>query len=71
MAEFGPLLEITNLYRDMARANTQLVEELAIMVTNCARMELDNIPSRMVLDILENHTKRVEAINNKLVEIMK
>lgn len=60
--------EVIKIYRDMNKGYNGLVCDLANLVTMAATESFDNIPSRLLLEILEKHNGIIRGLNERILE---
>jgi len=72
ISEVGVLaVEVMRLYRELNKSYNNLIVELANVVTLSATEEFDNVPSRLIVEILERHGTIIRGLSKRIEELAK
>jgi len=72
ISEVGVLaVEVMRLYRELNKSYNNLIVELANVVTLSATEEFDNVPSRLIVEILERHGTIIRSLSKRIEELAK
>lgn len=60
------VVEILRCYRDLHKVYSDVLQDISKIIVHSANFGMTDVPSQMILDVLDRNQERIKVINQRL-----